>query len=349
MSANQVDKNMIIPEKITKAGIKFYSIDESPFKIYGVWRDGDMYYRVPRTVAENTSKNLVQKCCQTAGGRVRFVTDSSYVAVKLNIHNVEQIAMMTVVGTMGLDVYADGEFRGSLLPPFHQNEGNLEALVELGGSKLREITINFPLYSGVKEFYVGIDENASLSEHKPYAYETPVVYYGSSITNGGCCSRPGMTYEAQISRMLDCNHHNLGFGGSAKAEPAIAEYIAGLEMSAFVYDYDYNARDAEYLLETHQRMFNTIREKHPTLPIIIITRPDVVDSDDRLARFNAIKKTYDEAVAAGDKNVYFIDGSSFFGEFKGLANDFTVDRVHPTDLGFRLMAIGVAKVLREVL
>ena len=340
---------MIIPEKITKEGIKFYSIDEQPFKIYGVWRDGDRYYRVPRQVAETVSKNLIQKCSQTAGGRVRFVTDSSYVAVKLSIHNIEQIAMMTVVGTMGLDVYVDGVFAGSLLPPFHQGEGNLEALVELGSSKKREITIHFPLYSGVLDFYVGVDSGAVIEAAKPYKYETPVVYYGSSITNGGCCSRPGMTYEAQVSRMLDCNHHNLGFGGSAKAEIEIAEYIAGLEMSAFIYDYDYNARDAAYLLETHARMFNIIRAKHPELPIVIITRPDVVESAERDARFNAIKKTYDEAIAAGDKNVYFIDGSSFFAPFKGLGNDFTVDKVHPTDLGFWCMANVVADLLRGVL
>lgn len=346
MAANQVDKNMIVPEKITVEGIKFYDIDESPFKIYGVWRDGDMYYRVPRAVAETVSKNVTQKCSQTAGGRVRFKTNSPYVAVKLELHNVEQIAMMTVVGTMGLDVYADGVFKKPLLPPFHQNEGNMEAVAQLGGWEEREITIHFPLYSGVKSFYIGVDENATISEAAPYKYETPVVFYGSSITNGGCCSRPGMTYEAQISRMLDCNHHNLGFGGSAKAEIEIAEYIAGLEMSAFVYDYDYNARDAQWLLETHERMFNIVREKHPTLPIIIITRPDIIPSDDRDSRFEAIKRTYDNAIANGDKNVYFISGASFFD---GLPNDFTVDGVHPTDLGFYYMAKGTAAVLEKVL
>ena len=340
---------MIIPTKLTKEGICFYSVDEAPFSLHGVWRDGDMYYRVPRKVAETVSANVTQKCSQTAGGRIRFKTNSSYVAVKLTLHNVEQIAMMTVVGTMGLDIYADGAFVGSFRPPFLQDEGDFESIVELGESKEREITIHMPLYSGVKDIYVGLDENATLSSHTPYRFSTPVVYYGSSITNGGCCTRPGMTYEAQVSRMLDCDHHNLGFGGSAKGEPEIAEYVASLNMSAFVYDYDYNARNAEYLLETHARMFNIVRAKHPDLPIIIITRPDVVESKDRSSRFEAIKKTYDDAVAKGDKNVYFIDGSSFFEDFKGLGNEFTVDNVHPTDLGFYCMAKGVAKVLGEIL
>ena len=346
MAAKQVDENMIIPEKISIEGIKFYNIDNEPFKIYGVWRDGDMYYRVPRAVAETVSKNVTQKCSQTAGGRVRFKTNSPYVAVKLELHNVEQIAMMTVVGTMGLDVYCDGVFKKPLLPPFHQNEGNMEAVAQLGDAVEREITIHFPLYSGVKSFYIGVDENATITEAEPYKYEIPVVFYGSSITNGGCCSRPGMTYEAQLTRMLNCNHRNLGFGGSAKAELEIANYIAGLEMSAFVYDYDYNARDAAYLLETHERMFNIIREQHPELPIIIITRPDIIPSADRDARFAAIKRTYDNAIAKGDNNVYFINGASFFD---GLPNDFTVDGVHPTDLGFYYMAKGTAEILKSVL
>ncbi len=349
MPANQVDKNLVVQTTIQKEGIKFYNIDDEPFKIYGVWRDGDRYYRIPADVAAATSNNLVQKSTQTAGGRLRFKTDSSYVAVKLNLHNVEQISMMTVTGTMGLDLYTDGAFVGSFCPPFNQLDGDMESLKDLKTSKMREITIHFPLYSGVTEFYVGLDENAKIEAAEPYRLDKPVVFYGSSITNGGCCTRPGMTYEAQISRMMNVDHINLGFGGSAKGELPMAEYIASLDMSAFVYDYDYNARDAQYLMETHKRMFDIVRAKHPTLPIIIITRPDINCSQDRLSRFEAIKATYDAAVSAGDKNVYFIDGSSFFKEFEGLGNDFTVDGVHPTDLGFYLMAKDVSGLLSELI
>ena len=349
MTAKQVDKNLIVGEKINRPGICFYDIDAAPFSIHGVWRDGDRYYRVPMSVAEATSKNLIQKCSQTAGGRLRFKTDSSYVAIKIQLHNVEQIERMTVVGTMGLDLYADGKYAGTFFPPFDQLEGNLEAIVDLKTKAMREITIHFPLYAGVKEFLVGVDGAATVEAATPYRLEKPVVYYGSSITNGGCCSRPGMTFESQVSRMTNLDHHNLGFGGSAKGEVAMAEYIASLEMSAFVYDYDYNARDAQYLLETHKRLFDIVREKHPDLPIVIVTRPDIVPSEDRESRFNAIKRTYDEAVANGDKNVYFIPGCSFFEEFEAVGNDFTVDGVHPTDLGFYLMARKITATLSKLI
>ena len=344
--SNQVDQNMIINPKVVREGMKLYGIDEAPFSIHGVWRDGDRYYRLPREVAVNTSKNVTQKCDQTAGGRVRFATDSPYVAIKVTVHNVEQIAMMPVSATIGLDLYADGVFIGSFRPSFDQVAGNYESIVEIGDRKMREITVHFPLYGGVRDLYIGIDGDATLAAAKPYNYSRPVLFYGSSITNGGCCSRPGMTYEAQLSRMLDVDHRNLGFGGSARAEESIAEYVAAQDMSAFVYDYDHNAPSVEYLAETHARMFRTVREKNPTLPIIMISRPQILDHSYRAERFAVIKKTYDDAVLAGDENVYLIDGSSLFD---GAGNDYTVDGIHPTDLGFWMMARGIAPVLRAAL
>ena len=343
---NPLDKNMIVPTKIKKEGIRFFGVDEKPFSIHGVWRTGDRYYRLPYEVAVNVNQVVKTKCMQTTGGRVRFKTNSSYVAVKLTLHSVEQISIMPVVATAGLDIYEGDMYLGSFVPPFHQSNGDFESIVELGEARERDLTIHFPLYAGINDLYIGIDEGATLGEAEPYRFDLPVVFYGSSITNGGCCSRPGMSYEAQISRALNIDHHNLGFGGSAKAEPAIAEYVAGLDMLAFVYDYDHNAPTVEYLAETHERMFKTVREKNPDLPIIMVSRPQVLTIKQRDERFAIIKRTYDNAIAAGDKNVYLIPGWTFFD---GVRNDYTVDGVHPTDLGFACMAHGIGEALKGVL
>jgi len=344
--AKPIDTNMHVESKLNKEGIRFYNIDEAPFSIHGVWRDGDMYYRIPRDVAANVSKNIFDMCFTTTGGRIRFRSDSPYVAIRISVHSVEQVSTMPALATVGCDLYADNVYAGSFRTEYNQVEGIYESLVELKNVKAQDFTIHMPLYSGVYSMYVGLDENASLSEAAPYGYDKPVVYYGSSITNGACCSRPGMTYEAQISRWLNVDHHNLGFGGSARGEIPMAEYVAGLDMGVLVYDYDYNARNAEYLDETHERMFKIIREKNPELPIIMISRPDVIPSKDRDDRFAVIKKTYDNAIAAGDKNVYLIPGWTFFDE---VGNDFTADHVHPTDLGFFFMAKGIAEVLKDLL
>lgn len=344
--ANQVDKNLIVEATINKNGMSFYPVPGEPFSVHGVWWDTDRFYRVPRAVAETVSKNIVQKCDQTAGGRVRFRTNSPSVAIMAELHNTEQVAMMTPLSTMGFDLYADGIFVRSFVPPYGQLDGHFESKIAVGDKSEKEILIHFPLYSGVKALYIGVVEGSTLSAAEPYKYEKPVVYYGSSITNGAAASRPGMTYEAMLSRWLGVDHHNLGFGGSAKGEREIAEYVASLEMSVFVYDYDYNAPSVEHLEQTHERMFKIVREKHPDTPIIIVSRPKYVKDEDCLRRFEVIKTTYEHALAAGDERVYLVCGSDLF---EGLDADYTVDAVHPTDLGFRYMAQGLRPVLEDAL
>ena len=106
-------------------------------------------------------------------------------------------------------------------------------------------------------------------------------------------------------------------------------------MKLFVYDYDYNAPTVEHLKSTHERMFKAIRQANPELPVIIMTRPKYCPNNEELLRKEIAKKTYDNAVSAGDKNVYFIDGK----ELMSLCGcEGTVDRTHPTDFGFYSMA-----------
>ena len=127
---------------------------------------------------------------------------------------------------------------------------------------MRTVTVNMPLYNGVQKLYIGVEKGASLQAAAPYT-APPVVYYGSSITQGGCASRPGSCYENIIHTKWDVDHINLGFSGNARAEDTMMEYIASLSMSVFVYDYDYNAFDSEYYAKTHYKGYLTVREKHP--------------------------------------------------------------------------------------
>ena len=187
---------------------------------------------------------------------------------------------------------------------------------------------------------------AALLPAEGYRYACPVVYYGSSITQGGCASRPGNAYPAILSRMLDCDFVNLGFSGNAKGEAEMADYIAGLPMSVFVYDYDHNA-DTSRLQRTHARMFGIIRERQPQLPVIMLSRPQPYLDEGERARRRIIEETFQSALRAGDKNVYFIDGSSLLHRFGGDSG--TVDRCHPNDLGFMCMADGIRETLQRAL
>ncbi len=140
--------------------------------------------------------------------------------------------------------------------------------------------------------------------------------------------------EAIIARELNYDFVNLGFSGNAKAEEEIAEYIAGLSMSLFVYDYDHNAPSVEHIRSTHERMFKKVREKNPCL--IIMPRPKYYLTEEETVRRDIIKATYENALSSVDKNVYFIDGKELMVLCK---DNGTVDNTHPIDFGFNSMAI----------
>lgn len=216
------------------------------------------------------------------------------------------------------------------------------------GTKMLNYTLNFPYAAKMSSFEIGIDDDAVLSVGVPYSNEKPVVFYGSSITHGAWASRPGNTYESLISQKYNMNYLNLGFSGSAKGEKEIVDYMAGLEMCTFVSDYDHNAYDFNLIKNTHLPMYKTIREAHPNIPYIIITRPNYFADPANNEKRNAVfKATYDYAVANGDKNIWYIDGKTLFdGEYY---HNCTRDGCHPNDIGFYRMANVIGNMLAKVL
>ena len=348
LDITKIDKNMDAVTKIDKSGFDFYNIDDEPFRIYGVYRDGEWYRRLPEALAEKVSRGVHILHTNTAGGRVRFITNSRRFAFIYKGDGGTPSDNGGYLNRSGFDLYADGEFVttarcGNKFPvTYYEHIGN-----ELVGERRdRVITVNFPNYGAVSELLIGLEEGSTLKRAPDYTYECPVVYYGSSITQGGCASRPGLSYQGVLSRWLDTNYINLGFSGNAKGEPIMAKYIAGLEMSAFVYDYDHNAPTAEHLAATHEPFFKIIREAHPDLPIIIMTRPKYSLDEDELRRAEIIKGTYKRALASGDKNVYYIFGHDLMEE---IGSEGLVDGAHPNDLGFRYMALGIRPLLEKIL
>ena len=344
---SQIDRNFAVQTSLNIENIRFHSIREEPFSIYGVFYENGAYRRLPEQVAQSVSEKVYQLHTHTAGGRVRFVTDSRYVAIKAVMHNIGKMPHFALTGSAGFDLYVGKrqEYFGAFVPPFDISDG-YESVVRFDSQAQREITLNFPLYSGISELYIGLEDGATLKKAPAYKHSKPIVFYGSSITQGGCASRPGNAYQNIVSRALQTDYWNLGFSGSAKGEPEIAQYIAGLDMSVFVYDYDHNAPTLEHLEATHQKMFSLIREQNPDLPILILSRPKYRLTETEQKRLAIIKRTYDEAIAAGDQHTYMIDGPTLMRYAK---NDGTVDIHHPNDLGFHSMAKVLIPQLRALL
>ena len=315
--------------------LKFYDVQDEPFALYGVFSENGKYRRLPEKVAKSVSEGVYELHVNTAGGRVKFVTDSRVVAIKAKMCSVGKMPHFALTGSAGFDLYVgEDQYQASFIPPFDIMDG-YESEIRFDSGIQREITINFPLYSGVESLQIGLEQNAILKKTAGYQYAKPAVFYGSSITQGGCASRPGMSYESMISRALGTDYINLGFSGNAKAEPEIAEYISNLDMSVFVYDYDHNAPDLSHLEATHQSMFLKIREKNPDLPVVMLSRPKYWLNEEEKSRLKVIRKTYEDALLAGDRNVYFVEGTELM---QYAENEGTVDNCHPNDLGFWSMA-----------
>ena len=118
-------------------------------------------------------------------------------------------------------------------------------------------------------------------------------------------------------------------------------------MSAFVYDYDYNAPNVEHLEATHEAMFKIIRKANPKLPIIMLSRPKAHLTPLEEKRMEVIHRTYENAKAAGDENVYFIAGPDLLT--KDVWETALVDAAHPNDSGFLSMAKTLTSLLEKIL
>lgn len=350
--AADYDKNMVVKTTIEEPDLVWLDVREAPFSLHGVWFDEAQgtYVRMPQSIADATNEGVAHLNKNTAGGRVRFVTDSPVIALCAEMKNEPAHDHLTRCGQSGFDLYCkkDGAdtYVRTFRPPAGMEEGYSSLLPSVGEGVY---TINFPLYDNVQAVYVGLKKDAMLAAAPAYAVEKPVVYYGSSITQGGCASRPGNSYQAILSRRLNAEYVNLGFSGSGRAEQVMCDYLAGLDMSVFVCDYDHNAPNFEHLEATHLNLLRTVRAAQPTLPILVLSAPDVLLGDPAFwqPRRELIRKNVATLQAEGDTNIVFVDGASLFAG-EGW-DSCTVDGCHPNDLGFWRMAQTIEPVLAELL
>lgn len=332
--------------------MKFYSCLEPPFSIHGLpgRREAGAFWRLPDSVIDTVSENVSKIARRASGGRVRFRTDSQTVVFRMGLKSLEVAQCMPLSGSAGADVFlgvGEESRYAALIAPEDYSCPRAETVLHTGGG-LEQITVNLPRNEPLDFLEIGIEEGARLLPALPYRWEKPVVFYGSSITEGGAASRPGNAYTSIVCRNLDCDCINLGFARSARGEQSMARYIAGLEMSALVLDYDHNAPSPQALRETHAPFFRTVREARPRLPIVMLSRPNFFrDPQDSAERRDVIRATYEEARAAGDERVWLIDGETLLAG--PCPSNCTVDGIHPNDAGFQRMARVVQTVLAEML
>ena len=365
MDITRIDRNFST-EPVNANGFLFRDVKQAPFRLEGLgWyeENGHAFYRLPKTMTEaEINAGALSLANHTSGVCVRFRSDTPELVIRAKLANSCDMSHMPRAGSMGFDTYRKlpgGEllYNRTIKPA----PGTVELETECGKNPdglLCEWVVNFPLYGGVEKVEIGLKEGCMILPPLPHRVPHPVLFYGSSITQGGCASRPGNAYSSMLCRQVDAEQINLGFSGNGKGEIAVAKAIGGLKLSAFIMDYDHNAPTPEHLEATHEPFFRAVRKAQPDLPVIILSMCDIrsyilhsnnpgTTESTAADRREIIRRTWQHAVDAGDRNVYFIDGETLFG--KKMYDACTVDGCHPNDLGFYRMFKHVLPVLKTAL
>ncbi len=229
--------------------------------------------------------------------------------------------------------------------------GKSEYTAELFSSKekkIRDFRLNLPLYNGVKDLLLAIETDAELLPPTPLPIKKPVVIYGTSITQGGCASRPGSAFTSRLSRSLQAEFLNFGFSGQGQNDPEMAQLLTEIDDPAmFILDSYANSISPAHVRERVPRFLDILRKRYPELPIVIVTK---IIYGPRYGYFLPMKQEFREIYRrrkkAGDRNLFFIDGSKCWPETD---TENTVDGIHPTDAGFAKMAQYLEPKLRRIL
>ena len=330
--------------------MKTFHYTDAPIKVFGIpfFEEKKELRRLPEEITESIERlSYFGRRC--AGARLCFRTDAKEFTLKMEYESVSIDKGMSLFSCQSAFVLAGDRANPTYLGL--AGPDNYDTTVFEKNFKksdcMEDITIWFPRNEVVTNIEITIDDTAKIEEPTPYMSIKPILYYGSSITEGGHSTTCFNGYNAILSSRLNVDYYNLGFSGSAYGEPEIAEYINTIDFSIFVYDYDHNAPDVEHLEKTHQPFFEIIRKAHPYVPVLMLTRPAVKYNAEEVQRRKIVETTYMNAKNNGDKNVYFIDGESYFGDTERFRC--TLDGTHPNDIGMLRMANTIEPVLREII
>lgn len=334
--------------------MKRYYFTDAPLKIFGVphFEEKRVLRRLPTELAERyrgVHRAFPKVGLRTPGARMCFRTDSRVLRIGVELSTLATDVGMALRACQAAHVLVgnrrDPYYAGVVYPKDYSEKCFERELAKPAG--MEDVTVFLPMNELIETVWVEIEDTAAIEPPTPYRHTLPLVFYGSSITEGAHASRPCNAYTALLSARLDADYYNFGFSGSAKGDLGIAEYICTLDMSAFILDYDHNAPDAAFLEATHEPFFRYIRKQKPTLPILITSRPNFEHTPDARARREVIRATYERAVRDGDKHVYLLDGETFYGESERYLC--TTDTTHPNDLGHDRMARAYEPILAKIL
>jgi lysophospholipase L1-like esterase len=336
----------------TESKIEFY--DAKEFAIIGRFHEGDGYCRLPEEYKEQVRSDLWELSKNTAGVAIRFRTNASTIIARWKVLNNTVMGHMAPTGIKGVDLYAkvngSWQFVNVGIP---QGQENQFTLLLNGKEEYREYMLYLPLYDGIEALSLGVNREASISKPKETSLisRRPVVYYGTSIAQGACASRPGLAYTNMLSRKLNRAFINLGFSGNGEIEMPLGRVMASIDAALYVIDCNHNT-DAEIIYPRTLALVRFLKERKPDTPILLVEGfpyehgyfnnqvfPEIEQ------KRKALYKAYLSLIESGFQEIYYRKAA---GEI-GLDHEGTVDGIHPNDIGMARLAESMFPQLHSIL
>lgn len=302
---------------------------------------------------EKENPNVCFLAKDTSGACITFKTNSKKLVLEANVGPIRLINSMPLTGITGFDIYIKKNKKWKYLnvTRIEYPENHIKFALFDNFTGLNEVLIHFPLYNSVENIRIGLTKGAiiePLEERKPL-----IVIYGTSLTQGGCASRPGNSFVNMISRKTNYNIYNFGFSGNGLGEKSVIDAICKIEnVDMFIIDYDANAGSTGSLFTTLEPIVQKVRMTYPNIPILIISRlPYILEEyfpyiREKMMKRRTFQENFVKEYQEIDKNLYYLDGESLFDE---AYHDYYADDIHLNDLGFKKLADVLKNKIVEIL
>ncbi|GAO45428.1 SGNH/GDSL hydrolase family protein [Flavihumibacter petaseus] len=324
------------------------------------WASGfaSPFNRFPGSAKEQLRNDVWQLSRNSAGLYISFTTTAPEIVVRYTVEGGMAMPHMPATGVRGVDLYARDE-----KDYWHWVNGkyNFGDTVEYKFSHihaaipLKEYRLYLPLYNAVNWLEIGAAEGSSFA-FLPVPQSKPIVFYGTSILQGACASRPGLAYSNMLGRRLSQPVVNLGFSGNGLLEAPVIDLLQSIDASLYVLDCLPNLYDAQRFSreEVQQRIETAVmnlRKTRPDVPILLVEHPAGVAAaslDTALVnpyrRVNQLQQAvFDKLQRSGIKKLYLLPAEAFSFDAST-----TVDGTHPTDIGMQRYTDTYERMIRKI-
>ena len=343
-----------LSEDASKKSLIWHSVSDSGVEGQG-WPAEDLSARFDRlpAKAEKVVREKVWGLSRTSSGMMfRFNTDATEISMHYTLGSDKlDLPHMPATGASGVDLYAldsNGNWKWVSVPkPTGTDVTHSISGIDPG---MRTYMAYLPLRNSILSLEIGVPEGSKFQPVAPRA-ESPIVFYGTSITHGACASRPGMSHVAILGRRLNRPVINLGFAGAGTMDMEVGALLTEIDAAVYIIDCLPNMNSG-LVAERTEPLVNQLRQARPDTPIILIEDRTFTNAwlfkakrDHHRESRASLVRAYDNLITSGIQNLYYLKGEDLLGS----DTEGATDGSHPSDLGFVRQADAFEPVLREAL